>query len=137
MVDTVPEVMLLVAVVVDSSVCSLLIQPKEVKSSCVLVPVVELVTCKVVLAAVKPAEKAVETAVNLVLNLLEAQVLLVMTVLNSLEETVTLVVFKTTYGMTVLVEVLVTSVVKVVVTTPEAAAVAQATVTTPCSMSVT
>ena len=122
--DTVPKVMLLVAVVVDSSARSLTILLKEVKSSCVLVPVEELVTDKVVLAAVKPAEKAVVTAVTLVPNLQEAQVLLVLMDHNLLEETATLVDSKTPDPMTVLVEVLDTSVVKVVVTTLEAAAVA-------------
>ena len=120
--DTVPKVMLLVAVVVDSSARSLTILLKEVKSSCVLVPVEELVTDKVVLAAVKPAEKAVVTAVTLVPNLQEAQVLLVLMDHNLLEETAILVDSKTPDLMTVLVEVLDTSVVKVVVTTLEAAA---------------
>jgi hypothetical protein len=128
--DTVPEVMLLVAEVVDSSVCSLLILLKEVKSSFVLVLVVAVATNQEVTVVANPVEKPVETAELVLLNkdqALEHQVLME---LNSKEETVTLVVNRIVITTTDQEEVLVTSVEKVVVTMPAVAVVAQDFVTT-------
>jgi hypothetical protein len=127
--DLVQEETLLVAEVVDSFVFSLLTPLKVAKSYFVLAQEVAVATKKVEPVVVKPVEKVMVTVELVVLNPLVAQVLLVMTDLNSKEETAMVVDSKILSRMMVPAEELDTSVEKVVAMMLEAAAVAQASVT--------
>ena len=126
---SVPEVMLLVAAVVDSSVCSLLNHLQEDKSFSVLVLEEAVVIVSEEPVVANKAEKVTETAVLVLLKIKVAKELLVTTVHNSVVETVTPVDIKPIDLMTDPAVELDTSAVKVDVMMPEAVAVVLVSVT--------